>query len=403
MGTLLLCKICRAWRHIAITTPSLWNVLSLRLKTRPLSDWVSTWLDRSRSFPVHLRMTWDEKALPNVINPVISLFQSHLHHTAALWIDGLDIEDQSIVNDSYSLATFPAVESAYAPLLSVVGVDLPPNSAWDWIRDACRASPCLSSLTSSKFSLDWFPVMNLTKLRLLEPVPMWTVFQILEHAAGLQEISFDVDGPSVTCSTGNVLVMESISRIELTSSVHLGQFLDQVSFPGVVTISIYQIITWPGAQFQSFLSRSSCILKSFSLYDVQIPEIQIIGCLEHKACNRLESLVVSDCEPPAASALLQHLTYHEHPFPCSHLTSIEFGNIVSADGLLATLVESRFSTAVTVPSGVSAPARLEKVEFSFFDGIFGMSRYSHQHDWLRMEALDSEESKLEIIWPEEII
>ncbi|KAJ7725360.1 hypothetical protein B0H16DRAFT_282237 [Mycena metata] len=398
-GTLLLCKICRAWRHIAITTPSLWNILSLQLKTRPLSDWVSTWLDRSRSFPVHLQVTWDDKALPDVINPVISVFQSHLHHTAALSIDGLDIENTSLVGDSYPLATFSAAESTYAPLLSIVGIELPPNNSWDWIRDACRASPCLSNFNSSKFSLDWFPVTNLTRMRLFEPVTMSAVFQILEQASGLQDIHFDINGPSVTCSTGKVLVMESISRIELTSSECLGQFLDQVSFPGVAHISILQIDNWPGAEFQSFLSRSSCTVKSLSFDDVQISEIEVVACLEHKACAGLESLVVSECDPPNANALLRHLTYHAHPFRLPHLTSLEFGNIYSADTLLASLVESRVSTALTVPSGVSPPTRLGKVTFSFIDGPF-MSKYMHTQDWRRLEVLD-EESKLEILWPEE--
>ncbi|KAJ7246412.1 hypothetical protein C8J57DRAFT_1140596, partial [Mycena rebaudengoi] len=31
-GTLLLCKICKQWREIALSTPALWTVLAIRLK-----------------------------------------------------------------------------------------------------------------------------------------------------------------------------------------------------------------------------------------------------------------------------------------------------------------------------------------------------------------------------------
>lgn len=89
-GTLLLCKVCSAWRAVAIGTPALWNTLSLTanyVRRHPL-DWVSTWLDRSRSFPVHLQLFWDNEVLPNTVFSALSKFASHLDHTVELAIDG---------------------------------------------------------------------------------------------------------------------------------------------------------------------------------------------------------------------------------------------------------------------------------------------------------------------------
>ncbi|KAJ7175401.1 hypothetical protein C8R46DRAFT_1078742 [Mycena filopes] len=396
-GTLLLCKICREWRRIAITTPSLWNVLSLTLQRNPL-DWLSTWLDRSRAFPLYLQVFWDDRALPEVINTALSVFHPHLHHTATLWLDGMDLDDLSLVVDSYPTATFPHADSFHAPLLSVVGADLPPNSAWDWIRGACQASPCLTKLTLAKFDLDWFPVENLTKIHLIEAVSMSTVFQVLERAPGLQQISFDIEGPCVTPSGGSVLVLPSMSSTEVTSREHLAPFLDQISCPGLANIAIHQIEQWPVAEFQSFLSRSACKIKSFNLYDVRISENHVIECLTQSALTDLQILSIAECRPPVGRALLQHLTYDAHPFPCPHLTSIGLSDISAADGLFATLVESRFSALLTVPPDVAAPARLEKVDFAFQGGTF-MARFSHKQDWSRLEALDGDDSELEIRWP----
>ncbi|KAJ7645641.1 hypothetical protein DFH06DRAFT_1212014 [Mycena polygramma] len=404
-GTLLLCKICSTWRAIAIRTPALWNVLSVSLHAvREPLDWITIWLDRTRSFPVYLQVFWGHRALPDVINPVISAFASHLHHTAGLWIDGLDIENSELINeDTYPKPTFPPTEPpSYAPLLSIVGVDLPPNSAWDWIHAACQASPRLAHLTTSQFSLDW-PVAHLTKLHLFDAVPMYKVFLILEQAPDLENISLDIDGPAVTSSSGDVLCMKSVSRIEITSSEYLGQFLEQIQFPGLTDCAIHQIVNWPEAEFFSFLFRSSCHLTALHFYSVQISQEQLIKCLQHKACSTLEALSIWECHDPPASVVLQYLTYRDHPFPNPNLNSIELGNIQATDGLLSTLVESRLPTnVIEVPSGVATPARLNKFQFSFVEGVVA-SQITHVQDWGRLRDIERmhDPKDLEVIFPDD--
>ncbi|KAJ7718128.1 hypothetical protein DFH07DRAFT_336872 [Mycena maculata] len=399
-STLRLCRICRTWRAIAVSTPALWNVLSISLHSvsHPI-EWISTWLDRSRSFPLYLQLFWGNKSLPEVINPVLSIFETHLYHTAGLWIDGLDVEDPDLVTNAYPKGTFPPTQSLHAPLLTTVGSDLPPDSKWDWISTACRASPRLTRLTVSKFSIDWFPITNLTKMHIIDPVSMSDVLQILEHAPSLQDISFDVGGPATTCSSGKVLVMAAVSRLEITSTDHLGDFLEQIELPALKEIGIHQIANWPDAAFRSFISRSSCILKILEFYDVEISENQIIGCLQDKVCNMLEGLVVSECDPPALG-LLQHLTYRQHPFPNPHLTSIVLANLQAPDGFLAALVESRMSPPVTeLPANAPTPARLARMRFSFIEGPGSVT---HINDWSQLQDLYKAYPELELIWPEDL-
>ncbi|KAJ7134331.1 hypothetical protein C8R44DRAFT_422504 [Mycena epipterygia] len=398
-GTLLVCRICRTWRAIAVSTPALWNVLSLSLDpvTDPL-DWISSWLDRSRSFPVYLQVYWGNKAHPEVINPVLHLFASHLHHTAGLWIDGLDVEsDFELVDPSYPLGIFPPIQP-YAPGLITVGADLPPGSSWDWIRTACAASPRLQHLTTSQFALDWFPVTNMTKMHFIAPVPMFNVLEVLEHAPGLEDASFDVEGPCATSSTGKVLVMGKLSRFEITSTEHLGQLLEQIELPRLVDLSIHQIVDWPEAEFQSFLSRSSCVLRTLNFYDVEISEDQIIACLRHKASHTLETLIVLACNPPA-NALLQHLTCHAHPFPNPRLRVIEVGSMYATDGILSSLAESRVIPITGLPPGVPVPDRLERLGFSFVEGREVAVRATHKGDWERLRELQRKFPEFEVVWP----
>ncbi|KAF8208601.1 hypothetical protein K438DRAFT_1812541 [Mycena galopus ATCC 62051] len=400
-ATLRLCKICSAWRAIAIRTPALWNVLSLFLHSEqgPL-DWISTWLDRSRSFPVYLQVFWGVSAPPDNINLVISTFASHIHHTSALWIDGLDIDSSDIIDDTYPTPTFPSLTPSYAPLLYSIGVNLPPNCGFDWIHAACRVSPRLTELTTSQFFLDAFPVTNLTKLQLIDPEPMVTVCQVLELVPALRNISFDVEGPAVTSSAGGVLVSKSIKSMQITSADVLGDFLDQTEFPGLVDLFVHQIVNWPQAQFCSFLTRSSCALTSLDLYDIHMSQDQIIACLQHKACSTLESLAVGECDPPAGSALIQHLTYHEHPWPNPKLKYLELTDIHAPDGLLSTLIASRiFTTPIFLPAGVPVPDYLRKLQFSFVDGTVVSETITHTEDWRRLREM---ESVLEIDWPDEV-
>ncbi|KAF8211916.1 hypothetical protein K438DRAFT_1218761 [Mycena galopus ATCC 62051] len=315
-GTLLLCQICSAWRAVALRTPALWNTLSIYASDLfcPL-DWVSTWLDRSRSSPVSLQLLWDSLLVfPDVLNSVMSIFASHLHHTAELAIDGVQVFGLKIFDEhdeEYPKLTFrPLVEPLNAPLLSTVIAHLPQGSLRDWIHAACRASPCLTHLTTSHSSLDSFPIDNLTELNWFHPAPMSRVLQIFEHAQNLKQVDFHIDGPGVISSAKAFLGMKSISKMELCSYDHLGQFLEQAEFPSLVDLRVCFIDAWPGPELHSFLSRSSCALTTLDFSNCLISQKKIITCLRHRACNSLESLSVQECSPPAANTLLQHLMFY---------------------------------------------------------------------------------------------
>ncbi|KAF7363714.1 hypothetical protein MSAN_01029200 [Mycena sanguinolenta] len=329
-GTLLLCKICSAWRAVALRTPALWNTLSLQsyqVFRRPL-DWVSTWLDRSRTSPLHLQLLWDPKLSPHTRNSVLEIFTSHLPHTTRLAVEEVQYADTEPEPSPDSEDSHPEL-----PLIAPM---------WDWVHSASRASPHLTHLSTSQFYADSFPVVNLTHLYLGDPVPMPQVFQIFEHASNLQNVAFRVKGPAVACSPGALLGMKSVSKMEI-SSEDVGEFLERTAFPNLVNLAMSHIFPWPDAEFRSFLSRSSCALTGLGFFDCYVAQEKIIGTLQHSTCNTLETFYVDECAPSDADALLQYLTYHGPDRPLSNpkLRGIELHDIRALDGLLSTMVESR--------------------------------------------------------------
>ncbi|CAK5270208.1 unnamed protein product [Mycena citricolor] len=403
-STLLLCKICRRWRQIAVSTPALWSVLNLDLRgieKRP-PEWALEWLQRSQSYPAYLQLFWDNTTRMDVLSCAISAFCAHAHHAASLWLDGLPIDDIELVTDIYPRPIFPA-STPRAPLLSMLYADLPAGSNWEWVYLACRAAPLLSDLTVTHFAKDFCPVPNLTRLHFVEPVSMGNVLYILEATPGLEDLCVDIDGPSVP--RGPIIRMESLARLEVTSNDLLGLFFEHVEMPRLEDVCIYQLTVWPRSEVASFLTRSSCNLKVLDFHNAEVSQDDVIEFLKHKACVSLKALTVADCIPPA-DYLLQYLTpdrkttqkFEQWPNP--RLEAIELSNILTHDGCLSEMVASRlpphFDDRLPLPEGVD---HLRSIQFSFVDGV--NSPDAHVADWQSLQQLEKLHPTLELIWPEQ--
>ncbi|KAJ6502229.1 hypothetical protein C8R45DRAFT_862027 [Mycena sanguinolenta] len=397
-GTLLLCQICSTWRAVALQTPALWNTLSFQSYwafRRPL-DWVSTWLDRSRSSPLHLQLRWDPNLSPNIRNSVLSAFTSHLPHTVKLAVEEVQYAETPRSAAEESHPQLPLIESS---VLSSVNVCLAADSPiWDWIHSACRASPDLTHLSTSHFSADSFPLANLTDLDLGDPIPMLDAFQVFEYASNLQNVAFRIKGPAVACSAGALLGMKSVSKMEIFSD-DPSEFLERTEFPNLVTLAMsHCIFPWPDAEFRSFLSRSSCALKGLGFYDCYITQDKIIDALQHGACKTLETFYVDECVPSEADALLQHLSYKpDRPLCNPKLRVIELHDIFVPDGVLSAMVESRLFASSSSGQPAPIPMPLDNVSFSFVPRL-GQEAV-HPEDWKRLRELDENE-ELEIGWPD---
>ncbi|KAG1788487.1 uncharacterized protein HD556DRAFT_860599 [Suillus plorans] len=224
---ILLTRICRRWREVAVGVPSLWCRLRVAVEH---NDWqkrafcYDTWLKRTLGHPLSLALCcW---------TPLVrSLLQPYIHQIYSLDIDFQRLRRPECVFKDFSALqeltilnhiTFKLL-SSFAPLwahLTKVEISIDKQDAFLHLLRLC---PNLSSLTShvdflQKKSLKPFTHPKLESLRLYgEP---WT------------------------------------------SGEPLRGMFDALSLPNLRALHVWNTSIWPHEEFKTFLTRSACPLES---------------------------------------------------------------------------------------------------------------------------------------------
>ncbi|KAK6978002.1 F-box domain-containing protein [Favolaschia claudopus] len=100
LSPILLTKICRQWREIALATPMLWRAISLPQgwvvdadRIEAAASAVSLWLSRSGNFPLSLHMFDHDDALP-----IILALTPHLHRAEHLSFRDANVGHLSVID-----------------------------------------------------------------------------------------------------------------------------------------------------------------------------------------------------------------------------------------------------------------------------------------------------------------
>lgn len=350
---LLLCQVDKAWRNRAVSMPILWASLSIKISRRgciPRIDLISTWLNRAASHPLYLALTLDRRpgvrAFINSDEALCSLFPFFPSWSKVVINVGPFLNLQSFL--------FLSTRNVTAPFFESLNIFLPTTfeEASEKLGLLCGRSPRLRHLElSTELPGNYIenikvPFENLTSLHIRTFVTPDNCRDTMEQCPNLVEIIFDDISGSLRTRSGPPIVLPDLKLFSISSSTkQMDSFLDSFTFPSLLDISLGINYPFPAHNFINLLHRSQCRLCALRLSLVDMDESYLIECL--RACSTtLETFEIKNPDQPCVgSLLLEKLTMGKSAGLCPQLENITLGynSISSSDGMLATMLKSRFT------------------------------------------------------------
>ncbi|KAG2143781.1 uncharacterized protein EDB93DRAFT_1154734 [Suillus bovinus] len=247
---ILLTRICRRWREVAVGTPSLWCRLNVICGFRRWQGCLDVWLKRSRGHPLSLALICSHKStvseLRDILQPYINQISSFSLH-CGVFSDryGLLLKDLTALQEL--VVVRPLTEQVFS-----------------------RLPPTLRSfkLTMSFFELELWPSgepvwANLTNVE----IPLHcstTLFHLLQLCPNLCSLVIrllfsetEIFEPLVHIQIQSLHIVDSIPD-------HLPGLFNALSLPSLHTLEVHGV-SWPHQEFKSFLTRSKCPLETVIL------------------------------------------------------------------------------------------------------------------------------------------
>ncbi|KAF8160330.1 hypothetical protein K438DRAFT_1859818 [Mycena galopus ATCC 62051] len=241
---LLLCRICRSWRLLALATPRLWasiHIVVTSLAQLPqLTEKVTAWLDRSRAVPLDISLVYSRTASEIQTSDVSSL-TSLLVAASRRW--------RNIKLVLTSRHHFAALSSDDVPLLQSIAIRIderfPPGPLMFLGAKSLRSVECVGISDIHNSSISWG---SLTQLTLASPsIRYQDAFWILCHCPLLETSELSViGGLGDPTWHGSPLQPISLLRLRHLSVKHkymvpidAGRFFDRLILPAIRSFHCY--------------------------------------------------------------------------------------------------------------------------------------------------------------------
>ncbi|EDR06577.1 uncharacterized protein LACBIDRAFT_328829 [Laccaria bicolor S238N-H82] len=385
-GLATLCLTCKLWNDLAVSTPELWSFIEIirgsictSQKSLPSYSKVSTWLDRSRSWPLSFAVIgeWFSPEESTSVKAILPLLLAHSHRWRRISLGfGYWFEPMHVWNLPHTFI---------APILESVEVicDTYERDHIFYGR-LLRGCPALCSFTSNQreyYMADlppgYFPWEQLRNLEVVNPTDAANALTLLGRAVNLHSycltIALDspwIKGPSLKSVTSPIkfLTMKIYPDPGYRENVELFfRFLDACN---LTSLSIgYVQITHDN--LSDILSKPRLRLSSLTLRNIEILEDEFLDRLTLLSESITTLEILRNATRPTyygavKNRIINLLTFHGEGSPkplCPFLETLTLERCIEADdGLFARMVRSRRRSPRTLrDNGIALLKRLDVV------------------------------------------
>ncbi|KAF8173055.1 hypothetical protein BJ912DRAFT_859623 [Pholiota molesta] len=379
-GPLLMTHVCSTWRRIAINKSNLWaNIWVTIDNDEDRGGWpalVKLWIERSGQLPLRFHIQETEK-------------HDYAHHPDSVFFRVLDVllpqahrwKSAELLNRNFQATAdiqwfrnlperpdFPLLESFTLQARRMEQQELAR------VTEMIRQSPRLQSVTwmiKTAVTMPTLPWAQLTHLTLIFICSLDMTLDILLECPHLHQLDVSVQLIQGTQALRHV-THTSLETLYFSCSGILGPLFDAITLPRVKDLTIDQMPDihvpeiangpWPHTAFMEFLKRSNCALEKFSMMDiVVVNDADLIDLLRGLSPSLVHLVIDNEDCPCVTDAVLRALSYpifadyvREHgvlavtkealgDVLCPRLRELRLnGCMVSTDGVLADMVESRW-------------------------------------------------------------
>ncbi|KAG1897116.1 uncharacterized protein F5891DRAFT_547129 [Suillus fuscotomentosus] len=227
---ILLTRICRRWREVAVGTPSLWCRLWVAVEH---NDWqkrafcYDVWLKRTLGHPISLALH-----CYNDWNPLVrSLLHPYIHQISSLNILFGQVEQPECVFKDFS-----ALQELIIPNHTT-------------FKQLCSFTPLWAHLTKVEISV-------------YKPYAFLRLLSLCPNLSSLTNYAKSPQKTSLSPFTHPKLQSLRLYGDSWSSREPLQNMFDALSLPNLRVLHVWNIKTWPHEEFKTFLIRSACPLES---------------------------------------------------------------------------------------------------------------------------------------------
>ncbi|KAJ7161792.1 hypothetical protein C8R43DRAFT_1233406 [Mycena crocata] len=272
---LLLGQICHLWREIALSTPSLWNTITLDLVNVDAYEsqlhLLYMWLTRSRASPLTISLFYRNPEDPDGLGPIYGgsvkqFVEAILPHRARLEKAILDIPFADLILIEGDMPLLEELVIGITDMFPLIAY--PPDPSWPVQRfdHAPNLTDVvfLRGLEPTVFALPWAQLAHIS-LRDTEPTQ---VLDVLRSAPNITYLKAELAWSSGTDAWAAIPAVAPLAHLEILSLTGApnheshSQILEKLTLPELLLLTVsercFGVLERPEVCVRELIARSEC-------------------------------------------------------------------------------------------------------------------------------------------------